>query len=69
MKGREEWKECKWWKEVDLERSNIFGMHKRSKNKDTIILGLSVSMKATRIEKQRIKMLEPQLLSENKCLK
>ena len=53
--------------EEDLERSNIPGMHKRSRIKDTINPDLTVSMKAARIERQRVKMLKPQLLSEKKC--
>ena len=52
--------------EEDLERSNIPGMHKRSKIEDTIKPDLTVSMKAARIERQRVKMLKPQLLSEKK---
>ena len=43
-------------------------MHKRSKIKDTIKPDLTVSIKAARIERQRVKMLKPQLLSEKKCL-
>ena len=45
---------------------NIVSMNKRSKIKDTIKPDLSVSMKAARIERQKAKMLEPQLFSENK---
>ena len=41
-------------------------MHKRSKIRDTIKPDLTVSMKAARIERQRVKMLKPQLLSEKK---
>ena len=41
-------------------------MHKRSKTKDTIKSDLTVSIKAARIERQRVKMLKPQLLSEKK---
>ena len=41
-------------------------MNKRSKIKDTIKHDLSVSMKAARIERQKAKMLKPQLFSENK---
>ena len=44
-------------------------MHKRSIIKDRINLDLTVSMKATRIERQRLKMLKLQLLSEKKCIK
>ena len=55
--------------EEDLERSNIPGMHKRSKVKDTIKPDLTISMKAARIERQRVKMLKPQLLSEKKWKK
>ena len=44
-------------------------MHKISKIKDRINLDLTVSMKATRIERQRLKTLKPQLLSEKKCIK
>ena len=51
MKGREE------RKDADLEKSNIPGIHKRSKNKDTIESDLTVRMKAARIERQRIKCL------------
>ena len=43
-------------------------MQKRSKNKDIIKPNLTVSMKADRLEIQRIKMLKSQLLSEKKCL-
>ena len=53
--------------EEDLERSNIPGMHKRSKIKDAILPDLTVSIKATKIERQRVKMLKPQLLSEKIC--
>ena len=41
-------------------------MHKRSKIEDTIKPDLTVRMKAARIERQRVKMLKPQLLSEKK---
>ena len=41
-------------------------MHKRSKTKDTIKPDLTVSMKAARIERQRVKMFKPQLISEKK---
>ena len=41
-------------------------MQKRSKTKDTIKPDLTVSMKAARIERQRVKMLKPQLLSDKK---
>ena len=49
--------------EEDLERSNIPGMHKRYKIKDKIKPDLTVSMKVARIERRRVKMLKPQLLS------
>ena len=71
-KKQDEEKEDKEWKkennakdrnEEDLERSNIPGMHKRSKIKDTIKPDLTVSLKAARIERQRVKMLKQQLLS------
>ena len=42
-------------------------MQKRSKIKDTIKPDLAVSMKAARIERQRVKKFKPQLLSEKKC--
>ena len=42
-------------------------MHKRSKIKDTVKPDLAVSMKAARIERQRVKMFKPQLFSEKKC--
>ena len=41
-------------------------MHKISKIKDAIKPDLTVSMKAAKIEKQRVKILKPQLLSEKK---
>ena len=44
-------------------------MHKRSKITATIKLDLTVCMKAARIERQRVKMLKPQLLSEKKFIK
>ena len=59
-KKQDEEKEDKEWKkennvkdenEEDLERSNILGMHKRSKIKDTIKPDLTVRMKAARIER------------------
>ena len=71
-KEDKEWKEGKKGKivknsnEEDYEKLQISGMHKRSKIKDTIKPDLTVSMKAARIERQRVKMLKPQLLSEKK---
>ena len=77
-KKQDEEKEDKEWKEEkkerivkdgneeDYEKSQISGMHKRSKTKDTIKPDLTVSMKAARIERQRVKMLKPQLLFEKK---
>ena len=77
-KKQDEEKEDKEWKEgnkkkivkdgneEDYEKSQISGMHKRSKTKDTIKPDLTVSMKAARIERQRVKILKPQLLSEKK---
>ena len=71
-KEDKEWKEEKKGKiakdgnEEDYEKSQIPSMHKRSKIKDTIKPDLTVSMKATRIEIQRVKMLKPQLHSEKK---
>ena len=58
-KEDKEWKEVKKEKKknsknknkLDLEKSNIPGMHKISKIKDTIKLELIVSMKAVRIER------------------
>ena len=50
----------------DYEKSQIPGMHKISKIKVTIKPDLTVSMKAARIERQRVKKLIPQLLSEKK---
>ena len=38
-------------------------MHKRSKIKDAIKPDLTLSMKTARIERQRVKMLKPQLHS------
>ena len=69
MKEDKEWKEGKVVKdgnEEDYEKAQISGMHKRSKIKDTIKPDLTVSIKAARIERQRVKMLKPQLLSEKK---
>ena len=66
MKEMEERENCKGWNEEDYEKSLIFGMHKRSKIKDTIKPDLTVSMKAARLERKRVKMLKPQLLSEKK---
>ena len=43
-------------------------MQKRSKIKGIIKPDLKVSMKEARIERKRVKMLKPQLLSEKKCL-
>ena len=71
-KEDKEWKEGKKEKivkdgnEEDYEKSQISCMHKRSKTKDTIKPDLTVSMKAARIERQRVKMLKSQLLSEKK---
>ena len=45
--------------EVNIEKSNINGMHKRTKIKDAIKPDLTVSMKEARIERQRVKMLKP----------
>ena len=42
-------------------------MHKKSKIKGIIKSDLTVSMKEARIERQRVKMLKPQLLLEKKC--
>ena len=79
QKKQDEEKEDKEWKEgkkkinvkegneEELEKSIIPGMHKRSKIKDTVNPDLTVSMKAARIERQRVNMLKPQLLSEKKC--
>ena len=50
--------------EIDLEKSYIHCMHKRSKNKATIKLDLTVIMKEARIKRQRVKILKSQLLSE-----
>ena len=49
-----------------MKKSQIPGMHKISKIKYTIKPDLTVSMKAARIERQRVKMLKQQLLSEKK---
>ena len=68
-KEDKEWKEGKIVKdgnEEDYEKSQISGMYIRSKIKDTIKPDLTVSIKAARIERQRVKMLKPQLLSEKK---
>ena len=62
-KEDKEWKECKEenyvndGNEEDLERSNIPGMHKRSKIKDTIKPDLTVSIKAARIVDRELKCL------------
>ena len=56
-KKQDEENEDKDGNEEDLERSNIPGMHKRSKIKDAIQPNLTVSIKATKIEKQKVKML------------
>ena len=64
---KEKKKECKGWKWSRFRKSNTSGMHKRSKIKVTIKPDLTVSMKEARIERQIVKMLKPQLLSENKC--
>ena len=69
MKDRENEKNVKDGNEEDLEKSNIKKMHKRSKIKTTIMLDLTVCVKAARIERQRVKMLKPQLLSERNSLK
>ena len=67
MKGREEKKNVRDGKEEE-EKSNIPGIQKRSKkNEDTIKPDLIVTMKAARIERQRVKIFKLQLLSEKKC--
>ena len=62
-KEYKEWKEGKKEKivkdgnEEGYEKSQISGMHKRSKTKDTIKPDLTVSMKTTRIEDRELRCL------------
>ena len=63
MKGMEERKNVKTGNEKVLEKSSVGGMNKRSKIKDTIKPDLKVSLKEAKIERQRVNMLKPQLLS------
>ena len=50
-KRKERKKNVKDRNEVDIEKSNIPGMHKGSKNKDTIKPDLAVSVKVVKIER------------------